>query len=133
MSDAKDSSTEGNAHSGQPSSTIVPGRGDVWYADLDPTMGREQAGARPVLIVSDDIYNQSHANLVVMVPLTTTDRGITLHVRVSPPDGGVKHPSVVLCDAVRSVSKQRLLERWGRVSDEVMTEVEDRLRILLRL
>jgi mRNA interferase MazF len=52
---------------------------------------------------------------------------------VSPPEGGVRNPTAVLCEAVRSVSIERLVVRWGSVSAGTMAAVEDRLRILLRL
>jgi mRNA interferase MazF len=110
-----------------------PGRGEVWAADLNPTRGREQAGRRPVLVVSVDTFNRGPADLVIVVPLTSTLRDVPSHVRVSPPEGGLRHPSAILCEAVRSVSRGRLVERWGAVSAATMTRVEDVLRILLRL
>jgi mRNA interferase MazF len=48
----------------------LPERGDIWLADLDPVRGREQAGRRPILIVSVDGFNQSKAGLAIVVPLT---------------------------------------------------------------
>src|SRR6185295_5268066 len=51
-------------------------RGEVWLADLDPTRGHEQAGRRPVLIVSDDVFNAGAAELVVVLPMTSTLRPI---------------------------------------------------------
>jgi len=52
-----------------------PSRGDVWDLNFDPTIGREQAGARPALIISVDVFNQGPAELVVAVPITRTQRG----------------------------------------------------------
>jgi mRNA interferase MazF len=110
-----------------------PSRGEVWLVDLNPTRGHEQAGIRPGLVVSADAFNHGPAGLVVLLPLTTRARGIPLHVSVEPPEGGVREPSFVKCEDVRSVSKERLSERWGFVSRQTMTLVEDRLRILLSL
>lgn len=112
---------------------IAPARGEVWLADLNPTRGREQAGRRPVLVVSEDIFNHGPAGLVVVLPLTSTLRGVPLHVPVQPPEGGLTNESAILCDAIRSVSVERLLARWGAVGRPTMVAVEDRLRILLRL
>ncbi|MCY2964712.1 MAG: type II toxin-antitoxin system PemK/MazF family toxin [Planctomycetota bacterium] len=116
---------------------MIPGssaaRGEIWLADLNPVRGHEQAGRRPVLVVSVDPFNRSKADLVVIVPVTSTLRGIPLHVTVEPPEGGLKNPSALLCDAVRSISKDRLVIRWGNVSSKTMAEVEDRLRVLLGL
>lgn len=110
-----------------------PARGEIWLADLNPTRGHEQAGRRPVLVVSEDLFNQGPAGLVIVLPVTSTVRSIPAHVPVAPPEGGVRHRSAVLCEAVRSISTERLVARWGAVSTRTMTEIEDRLRILLRL
>jgi mRNA interferase MazF len=108
-------------------------RGEIWLADLNPVRGHEQVGRRPVLVVSVDLFNQSQADLVVIIPLTSTLRLIPFHVTVLPPEGGLTNPSALLCEAVRSISKDRLLTRWGIVSTTTMAKVEDRLRILLQL
>jgi mRNA interferase MazF len=108
-------------------------RGDIWLADLNPVRGHEQAGWRPVLVVSVDPFNQGRADLVVVLPITSTIRPIPFHVTVRPPEGGLKNPSSILCEAVRSINKDRLVQRWGAVGPETMREIEDRLRILLGL
>jgi mRNA interferase MazF len=110
-----------------------PIRGEVWFAHLDPVRGHEQAGSRPVLVISHDIYNQGPALLVMVLPLTSTRRGVRWHVPISPPEGGIRRPSVILCDGLRSIAKERLVERWGSVSSATLAAVEERLRILLVL
>ena len=67
------------------------------------------------------------------VPITKTLRAIPTHVVIRPPEGGVRMDSALLCEAVRSVSKERLAVKWGRVSPQTLAEVEDRVRILLGL
>ncbi len=111
----------------------VPARGEVWLADLSPTRGHEQAGRRPVLVVSEDLFNRGAAGLVIVLPMTSTIRKVPSHVPVSPPEAGVKNQTAILCEAVRSVSVERLVVRWGAVQRQTMAAVEDRLRILLRL
>lgn len=111
----------------------APARAEVWLADLSSTRGHEQAGRRPVLVVSEDLFNRGPAGLVIVLPMTATIRGVPSHVPVLPPEGGVKKPTAVLCEAVRSVSVERLVLRWGAVDRRTMAAVEDRLRILLRL
>jgi mRNA interferase MazF len=110
-----------------------PMRGEIWMVDLNPTRGREQRGKRPALVVSHDTFNSGPAELVVVLPITGTARGIPFHVPVDPPEGGVKKSSYIKCEDVRSISKERLAKRWGVVSSVTMREVEDRLRILLNL
>lgn len=112
---------------------INPLRGEVWQASLDPTVGREQAGTRPVLIVSTNSLNRGPADLVIVLPITSKSKGVPLHVKVDPPEGGIKSISYIKPEDIRSISKQRLVRRWGSVSAAVMTEVADRLRITLEL
>ena len=111
----------------------APKRGDVWLVNLDPTQGREQAGRRPALVVSTDLFNASPAELVIVLPITSKDKGIRSHVRIESPEGGLKAVSFAKCEDVRSVSVSRLKKRWGQVSRDTFESVEDRLRILLEL
>jgi mRNA interferase MazF len=108
-----------------------PCRGDIWTVDLDPVRGHEQAGRRPALVISVNLFNQGPADLVVVLPITSKAKGIPLHVQVAPPEGGVKTTSYVKCEDIRSVSKQRLAKFCGRVSPDTLREIEDRLRVLL--
>ncbi len=108
-------------------------RGEIWLVNLSPTEGREQAGTRPALIVSVDIFNHGAAELVVVIPVTSKAKGIPLHVEVNPPEGGLSLKSFVKCEDVRSISTARLIKKLGRVSSLTIDAVEDRLKILLGL
>jgi len=110
-----------------------PSRGEVWVASLDPTLGHEQAGTRPVLVVSADPFNRSPAALAIVLPITGTDRGIPAHVKVAPGEGGLAKTSLIMVDQVRTISQQRLGRRLGGVSPATMARVEDRLRLVLGL
>ena len=113
--------------------TAKPGRGEIWLVDLNPARGHEQSGRRPALVISVDLFNSGPAELVVVLPITTKDKKIPLHVKINPPEGGVKETSFVKCEDIRSVSTERLLARLGEVSRDTLLEVEDRVRILLGL
>ena len=114
-----------------------PYRGEIWLADLSSGQGHEQAGQRPVLIVSDDGFNSGLSGLIIVVPLTSKtqkSRSIPAHLPVNPPEGGLKTPSAILCDQVRTISKGRLRgSAWGTVSAATMGDVENVLRNLLAL
>lgn len=112
---------------------IAPARGEVYYADIDPVRGHEQAGRRPVLVVSATLFNEGPANLVVALPITTRDRGIPLQVAVEPPEGGVTKRSLIKCEDIRSIDSRRLGRRLGAISAATMDAVEERLRALLGL
>ena len=108
-------------------------RGEIWLVGLDPTKGREQAGMRPALVISVDIFNHGAAELVVAIPITSKAKGIPLHIKVDPPEGGLSMTSYVKCEDVRSISTSRLVKKLGTVTPSTIDAVEDRLRILLGL
>jgi mRNA interferase MazF len=101
--------------------------------DLDPTRKHEQAGTRPGLVVSHDVFNSGPAGLVILLPLTSRSKGVRSHVAVQPPEGGVRTPSFIKCEDVRSVAVERLGRRLGVVSTATMDAVATRLRILMDL
>jgi mRNA interferase MazF len=112
----------------------LPNRGEIWSADLNPIRGHEQAGQRPVLIISTNIFNHGPADLVMILPLTRTNRRIPLHVPVLPPEGGLSDPRYILCDAVRSIAKERLgPQPWGKLTPATLERVDEILRLLLEL
>ena len=111
----------------------TPLRGEVCFVDLDSSREREQAGKRPALVVSTNGFNESPADLGVVVPITSKDKSIPWHVPLQPPEGGTKTKSFSMCEAVRSVSHDQMVQRWGTVSAATLDEVESRLRILFDL
>jgi mRNA interferase MazF len=111
----------------------VPRRGEVWFADLSPTIGHEQAGRRPIIIVSVDGFNVGPAQLVIALPLTSNVRPGANRVQLQPPEGGLKVASAILCDQIRVLSQSRMLRRWGTVAPATLGAVEHILRSLLQL
>jgi mRNA interferase MazF len=111
----------------------MPNRGEVWIANLDPPIGHEQGRTRPVLIVSTDKFNNGPATILIVVPITTTNRKVPFHVEVYPPEGGLQSVSYLLCDHVRSISKDRLKNKIGEVTDDTIKAVAQRLKILMEL
>jgi mRNA interferase MazF len=73
------------------------------------------------------------ADLVVVLPITSRGRKQPIHVRVTPPEGGLSKLSFIKCEDIRSVAKQRLQQFYGPVSEQTMADVETRIRILLSL
>jgi mRNA interferase MazF len=81
-------------------SVFEASRGDVWAVNLDPTLGREQAGTRPALVFSVDKFNHGPADLLIVLPITSKKQSQPLHVEVTPPEGGLKLPSFIKCDDI---------------------------------
>ena len=69
----------------------------------------------------------------VLFSITSTLRPIPFHITAQPPEGGLTNASALLCEAVRSISKDRLIQRWGSITPATMAIVEDRLRVLMGL
>ncbi|HXV62742.1 MAG TPA: type II toxin-antitoxin system PemK/MazF family toxin [Vicinamibacteria bacterium] len=110
-----------------------PSRGDVWMVDLNPVVGREQAGTRPAVVLSVDELNQSAADLVMVLPLTSREKRVRSHVEVREREAGLAVRSFVKCEDIRSISTRRLERRLGSISADTLVSIEDRLRILLGL
>ncbi len=108
-------------------------RGEVWLVDFGDPVGREQSGSRPAVIVSADLLNEGPAGVVVVVPITTTYRGLPSHIEIDRGDSGLDEVSYAKCEDVKSVSEQRLIARLGAVGDDVMFQAARALRFLLDL
>lgn len=107
-------------------------RGDIYMAELDPVVGSEQGGHRPVLIIQNDHGNR-FAPTVIIVPLTTSHKKPSLptHVPVAGGEGGLWHDSIVLCEQVRTLEKTRLTRHLGTLSVKSVQAVERALSISL--
>ena len=86
---------------------MVIARGEIWWANLAPTIGTEQSGRRPVVIVQTDKANSASPHTII-VPLTTKIRSRQLksHVAVVAGDGGTTQDGVILCEQIRVIDKQ---------------------------
>ncbi len=112
---------------------VRPKRGEFWLIDLSSVRGHEQSGKRPGLVISVDLFNQSPAELIIILPVTTRKKGIRSHVSIEPSKSGLNRVSFIECEDIRSVSKERLIHRLGKADQETLSQAEDRLRILLDL
>ena len=99
-------------------------RGDVYQVRFDPIEGSEQSGTRPAVIVTRNAINQS-SPVVMVTPFTD--------VLVRAPEGGLTIDSVALGVQTRVVSKSRLLDYRGALSDATMAQIDRALRICLNL
>ncbi len=102
---------------------------------LDPAQGSEQAGRRPVIVITRDAINR-HSPVVVVVPLTlrmNRPRLLPSHVEVKMGEGGLTADSVALCEQVRAISTTRLTQALGHLSAATISQLNDALKIALDL
>jgi mRNA interferase MazF len=110
-------------------------RGEVHLARLDPVEGSEQAGRRPVILVSRDAINAA-SPVVVVVPCThyREDRRIyPSQVVLRAPEGGLRNDSIALGEQVRALSKRRIVEHWGALGPDALRRLDRALSITLDL
>ncbi len=111
-------------------------RGQIYFVNLNPVQGREQAGTRPVLVLSIDEINQLPLVVTVVVGTKGTNikRDYPTNVRVSPSDSGLSIETVFLCFQIRSLDANRFsADSVGKISDSKILEVEAAVRYCLGL
>jgi len=109
-------------------------RGSVVRVRLDPTEGREQAGTRPAIVVSAEVFNEN-MDVLVIAPITSkkVDRIFPFEARVDHEALGLNFPSKALLNQVRTVSKSRIVGLYGVADTETMQAVDAALKVTLGL
>lgn len=103
-------------------------RGDVFWANLDPTIGVEIQKTRPVVIVSHNVIDE-RSQLVIVVPLTTNiSRLSPSHVFIPVGEGGLAQDSKALTEQTRAMDKQRLIAQIGALSPRFIRLIEQGIR-----
>ena len=94
-------------------------RWQIWLAALDPAVGAEQGKTRPVVIISDDDVNNI-LNVVNILPLTSRKPGRTIYPNealISGSNFGLQKDSIVLCQQIRTLDKQRFIKLYGSITE----------------
>lgn len=108
-------------------------KGEIYLADLNPTVGSEISKTRPVLIVSNDISNQ-HAATVTIVPITsTTGKIYPFEVFLAKGEGNLTNDSKAKANQIRTIDKLRLKRRLGKINEETLKEIEQAILIHLEI
>ena len=111
-------------------------RGQIYFVNLNPVTGREQAGNRPVLVLSIDTINRLPLVVTVVIGTKGTNigRDFRSNVRVSPEESELPMETVFLCFQVRSLDKGRFpAEPAGQLSEAKMLQIEAAVRYCLGL
>lgn len=109
-------------------------RGDVFYADLNPVIGSEQGGVRPVLIIQNDIGNKYSPTVIVAAITSKIDKAkLPTHIEITAEKSNLEKDSVILLEQIRTVDKKRLQRHVTRLNDTIMEKVNKAVEISLGL
>ncbi len=110
------------------------GRGAVVVVELDPTVGHEQRGVRPCIVVSDpDVISDQRFPLICVVPVTGTAGEGLLYPPLAPGKSGLAKKSFALIDHLRSVDKRRVRSVFGELAGEEIAAIDEGLAVFLGL
>jgi mRNA interferase MazF len=105
-------------------------RGDIIWANLDPTRGHEQAGSRPVLVLSQDIFNQRSGTVIAMA-LTSQQPKAGFPLTVELKDRRLPKSSWVKISQIRTLSVERLGKKLGKASADELTQIIEGLNEII--
>lgn len=113
---------------------MILSRGSVVLVELDPTVGNEQRGVRPCVVVSDPVVNQDQRFPVLcVVPVTGTLGVGALYPQLSPTGSGLTKVSCALVDQLRSIDKRRIRRVYGVLPANELAALDEALRLFLGL
>lgn len=105
-------------------------RGEIRWADLNPVRGREQAGHRPVLVLSHELFN-SRSETVIAVALSSREPRADFPLTWPVPEGVLSRPAWVKISQIRTLSVDRLGRRLGQIEDPEITQILEGLNEIL--
>jgi mRNA interferase MazF len=97
-------------------------RGEIYWADLNPVRGKEQAGLRPVLVLSNDLFNR-RSGTVIAVAITSQEQRAGFPLTLPLPPEMLTKPSWVKISQIRTISVERIGKRMGAVGEEALEQV----------
>ena len=109
-------------------------RGDIYRAQLDPVLGSEQGGMRPVLVVQNNVGNKYSPTVIALAVTSRLSKPrLPTHIPIRAGCGGLNKDSLILAEQIRTLDKQRLKEKLGCVNETTMMQVDKALRMSLQL
>lgn len=109
---------------------MIVKRGDIYYADLSPVVGSEQGGIRPVLIVQNDVGNRYSPTVIAAAITSRINKAkMPTHIELCAKEYGLNKDSVILLEQIRTIDKQRLREKTGRLDEKLMKRVNEALSV----
>ena len=108
---------------------MVIKRGDMFYADLSPVIGSEQAGIRPILVVQNDVGNKFSPTIIGIAITSRQKVKLPTHIEIEGTKYGLDKDSVILAEQIRTLDKKRLREKVGMLDNETMEKVKRAIEI----
>ncbi|MEG2310675.1 MAG: type II toxin-antitoxin system PemK/MazF family toxin [Clostridia bacterium] len=112
---------------------MIVKRGDIFYADLNPVVGSEQDGIRPILIVQNDMGNTYSPTIIGVAITTKAKPNLPTHIPIEANKYGLSRDSMILVEQVRTLDKSRLKEKIGVLDELTMDKVKQALKISFNL
>ena len=98
-------------------------RGDIYLVQLDPVVGSEVGKTRPAVVLQNDLANRSSPTVTLVPVSSKVDRVFPFQVRIPAGEGGLPQTSKALCEQIRTVSRERLVQYVGRLPEERLAEI----------
>ena len=108
-------------------------KGEIYLADLNPTVGSEISKTRPVLIVSNDINNQYSATVTIVPITSTTEKIYPFEVFLPKGEGNLTNNSKAKANQIRTIDKLRLKRQLGKINEEILKKIEQAILIHLEI
>lgn len=109
-------------------------RAEIYLANLNPVVGSEQGGLRPVLVIQNDRGNRYSPTVIIAAITAATQKAeLPTHIHVTPEESGLHKPSIVLLEQIRTLDKHRLRERAGQITPADQKRVDQALDVSLGL
>ena len=112
----------------------LPMRGEIYLVNFDPTLGTEIKKTRPALIIQNDIANK-HSPITIVAAITSKydETLYPTEVLIPANEGSLKQDSVILLNQLRSIDRQRLVKKLGKIKDITLKKVDSAIKISLGL
>ena len=107
-------------------------RGEIYYADLNPVVGSEQGGIRPIIVLQNDVGNKYSPTVIAAATTSRlTKAKLPTHIELTKENTPMPKNSVVLLEQIRTIDKSRIKEKIGELPPDVMQQINDALLVSL--
>jgi len=107
-------------------------RGEIYYADLNPVVGSEQGGIRPIVVLQNDVGNKYSPTVIAAATTSKLSKAkLPTHIELAKENSPLPKDSIVLLEQIRTIDKSRIKDKIGELSPEIMQQINDALLLSL--